>query len=348
MSGESAAVSVAAGAIIAVFAAVVSGVFIALLYPLLKRYALAKPDARSSHRTPTPQGAGIAVIAAMVAAIGIAVGLRLFGPGLAWPLPAIITAAVVMACIGAIDDIRPLPAAPRLLLQAIIVAGVIYTLPDQLRIIPLLPWWLERLLLVLGGLWFVNLVNFMDGIDWMTVAEVIPLTTSLVVLGIAGALPSYGTVVALALGGAVLGFAYFNRPVAKVFLGDVGSLPIGLLLGWLLLLLAAGGHLAAAIVMPLYYLADATVTLMWRLIRGEPVWKPHRTHFYQLATDRGFAVMDVVARVFLLNVCICALAVMTVALPGKASEIVALLASAGLVAALLFTFARGNDRVSGG
>ena len=330
----------------AVLAAAMSGALIVLLYPLLKRYALAKPNARSSHRTPTPQGAGIAVIAATVAAILIAAGLRWFGLGFAAPLPAVIAAAVVMACIGAIDDIRPLPAAPRLLLQAIIVAAVIYTLPDQLRIVPLLPWWLERLLLVLGGLWFVNLVNFMDGIDWMTVAEVVPLTAGLVGLGLAGALPSYGIAVALALGGAVLGFAYFNRPVAKVFLGDVGSLPMGLLLGWLLLLVAAGGHLAAAIVMPLYYLADATVTLLRRLLRGEPVWKAHRTHFYQLATDRGFTVLDIVARVFLVNACLCALAVITVILPGKASAIVALVAGAGLVTALLFTFARGKNEAA--
>jgi UDP-N-acetylmuramyl pentapeptide phosphotransferase/UDP-N-acetylglucosamine-1-phosphate transferase len=251
-----------------------------------------------------------------------------------------------MAGIGAIDDIHPLPAAPRLLLQAIIVAGVIYTLPDQLRIVAPLPWWLERLLLVLGGLWFVNLVNFMDGIDWMTVAEVVPLTAGLVGLGLAGALPPYGTVVALALGGAMLGFAYFNRPVAKVFLGDVGGLPIGLLLGWLLLLVAAGGHLVAAIVMPLYYLADATATLLRRLLRGEPVWKPHRTHFYQRATDRGFSVLDIVARVFLVNLCLCALAASTVILPGKASDIVALVAGAGLVAGLLFTFARGKNEAS--
>ena len=129
MSGEIAAVSAAAGAVAAVLAAAMSGTLIVLLYPLLKRYALAKPNARSSHRTPTPQGAGIAVVAATVAAVLIAAGLRWFGPGFAAPLPAIITAGVVMAGIGAIDDIHPLPAAPRLLLQAIIVAGVIYTLP---------------------------------------------------------------------------------------------------------------------------------------------------------------------------------------------------------------------------
>src|SRR6202043_3431447 len=125
-------------------------------------------------------------------------------------------------------------------------------LPDQLRVVPQLPWWLERVLLLIGGLWFVNLVNFMDGIDWMTVAEGIPITAALTALGIAGALPSYGALLALALGGAMIGFAYFNRPTAKIFLGDVGSLPIGLMLGWLLLLVAGGGHLIAAVVTPLY------------------------------------------------------------------------------------------------
>ena len=120
--------------------------------------------------------------------------------------------------------------------------------------------------MLVAGIWFLNLVNFMDGIDWMTVAEVLPVTAGLAILGALGALPSYGIVAALALFGATLGFAPFNRPVARLFLGDVGSLPLGLLIGWLLLLLAARGHLAAALLLPLYYLADATVTLIRRLV----------------------------------------------------------------------------------
>jgi UDP-N-acetylmuramyl pentapeptide phosphotransferase/UDP-N-acetylglucosamine-1-phosphate transferase len=230
------------------------------------------------------------------------------------------------------------------LLQAIIVAAVIYTLPDDLRILPQLPRWLERFLLVLGGLWFVNLVNFMDGIDWMTVAEVIPLTASLGVMGQLHALPAYGTALALALGGAMIGFAYFNRPVARLFLGDVGSLPIGLLVGWLLLLIATRGHLAAAIVMPLYYLADATVTLLRRLIRGEPIWQAHRTHFYQIATERGFTVTEVVVWVFVVNLGLCALALWTMIAPGRLSEVGALLGGAILVTCLLFAFARGKRK----
>jgi UDP-N-acetylmuramyl pentapeptide phosphotransferase/UDP-N-acetylglucosamine-1-phosphate transferase len=330
------------GAVTVIFAALMSALLIVALYPWLERYALAKPNTRSSHRTPTPQGGGIAVIAATLGAAGIALAIFALGISPDLNLPKIVAATLIMTCLGAIDDIRPLPAGLRLILQTVVVAGVIYTLPDQLRVVPLLPWWLERLLLLIGGLWFVNLVNFMDGIDWMTVAEVIPITATLAALGIAGALPSYGTVLTLALGGAMIGFAYFNRPTAKVFLGDVGSLPIGLILGWLLLLVASGGHLVAAVVMPLYYLADATITLFRRLVRGEPFWQAHRAHFYQRATDKGFTTMAVVARVFAVNIGLGILAVITVIVPGRSSEIAALTIGAILVAWLLAAFERGR------
>jgi len=348
-------VSAAVAAITAAAAAGISATLIVVLYPWLTRYALAKPNARSSHHTPTPQGGGIAVIAAVTVVVGVAFGFRVLDAAPGSPLTAIIIAAALMSGIGAAGDLRDarnpalhqpdrgaLPVGPRLLLQAVVVAGVIYALPADLRIVPLLPFWLERALLLLGGLWFVNLINFMDGLDWMTAAEVIPLTASLVVLGTAHALPPDATMVALALGGAVLGFAYFNRPVARLFLGDAGSLPIGLLLGWLLLRLAAGGHLVAAIVLPLYSLADATITLLRRLSKAEPIWQAHRMHFYQIATERGFTVIEVVARVFLLNICLGALAVMTVLLPGKTSDVAALAGGGVLVAGLLFAFARGK------
>ena len=262
-----------------------------VLRPLLERYALAKPNARSSHTIPTPQGGGIAVVAATIVTV---YGALYFWSGTTVASEAlllVLAAVILIAGVGAADDIRSIAVAPRLLLQALAVTLVIYTLPNELRVVPFVPWWAERVLLVVGGLWFVNLVNFMDGLDWMTVAEVVPITAALAVVGWLGALPPPGMIVTLALCGAMIGFAYFNRPVARLFLGDVGSLPIGLLLGWLLLLLATSGHLAAAIVLPLYYLADATITLLRRLARGEPVWQAHRTHFYQLATDRGFTVI---------------------------------------------------------
>jgi UDP-N-acetylmuramyl pentapeptide phosphotransferase/UDP-N-acetylglucosamine-1-phosphate transferase len=335
-------VAILGGTITVVFAAMMSALLIVALYPWLKRYALARPNARSSHRTPTPQGAGIAVIAATIGAVALALAIFSFGTAPNSPLVEIIAAALIMACLGAIDDVRPLPVVPRFVLQAIVIAGVIHTLPDQLRVVPALPWWIERLLLLIGGLWFVNLVNFMDGIDLMTVAEVIPISAALAILGLSGALPPYGVVLALALGGAMIGFAYFNRPTAKVFLGDVGSLPIGLILGWLLLLVAGSGHLAAAILMPLYYLADATITLFRRILRREPFWEGHRSHFYQRATDKGFTTTAIVARVFAVNIGLGVLALTTVIVPGRANEIAALIVGVILVAWLLAAFARGR------
>ena len=140
------------GAVTFIFATAASAVLIIVLFPWLRRYALARPNARSSHRTPTPQGGGIAVIAATMGAVGVALGFFSLGVSPDSPLPMIIAVSVLMACVGAIDDIRPLAVGPRLLLQAVAVAVVIYAVPDHLRVIPLLPWWVERILLLIGGL----------------------------------------------------------------------------------------------------------------------------------------------------------------------------------------------------
>src|SRR6201999_164814 len=224
-----------------------------------------------------------------------------------------------LALVGLADDIRSIPVLPRLALQAIAVGVVLFGTGD-VRLVPACPLWIERGLLLLAGLWFVNLVNFMDGLDWMTVAEVVPITAALVALGWLGDLPASVTLIAAALCGAMVGFAPFNRPVAKVFLGDVGSLPIGLLLGWCLLQLAYDKQFAAALLLPMYYLADATVTLLRRLARREQFWAAHRSHFYQRATDNGFTVWRVIGNVFALNVVLAILAIVSVAVPSAAVD----------------------------
>ncbi len=331
---------VAAKVILFTAAAAVSAILILLLRGFLRRHALSRPNARSSHREPIPQGGGIAVIAA--ALVTAMVFLLLSDKTAAINLWPTFAAAAFLAAVGAWDDIHAIEVAPRLVLQLAAIVVVIAALPSGLRIVPSLPWGIERVFLILGGLWFVNLFNFMDGIDWMTVAEVVPVTMGLVLIGAMSALPDYGVIVALSLGGATIGFAPFNRPVAKLFLGDVGSLPLGLLLGWLLVLLAGRGHLAAALLLPLYYLADATITLLRRLMRGETLWKAHRDHFYQRAVDDGFAVGQVIARVFAVNVVLVALACTTVQMQSLAADLVALALGAGAVGWLLVRFERGR------
>jgi UDP-N-acetylmuramyl pentapeptide phosphotransferase/UDP-N-acetylglucosamine-1-phosphate transferase len=328
--------------VVAAAAALSAGLIVVLL-PALRRHALARPNLRSSHLEPTPQGGGIAVVVA-TAVVALAAVTLVAPPDERLQLAWVLAAAALIAAVGAIDDVRPVPVLPRLLLQALAVAVMIAALPADLRIVPPLPWTVERSLLALAALWFVNLANFMDGIDWMTVAEAVPVTGGLVVLGWLGALPSAAVVAALALLGAIAGFAPFNRPVARLFLGDVGSLPLGLLLAWLLILLALDGHVAAALLLPLYYLADASLTLARRLLAGERVWQSHRTHFYQRATDGGFTVSEIVARVFAVNLALAALAVFGAVIPGWPVAVATLAVGAALVAWPLRAFARGKRR----
>ena len=319
-----------------VVAAVLSAVCINAIHPLLIRYAMARPNARSSHKVPTPQGAGIAVISVALLVAGCSIAsLSVSATPALWVL---FGATILIATIGAIDDLRPISVTPRLLLQAVSIAAILFALPPTLQITPDLPLWIERGLLLLAALWFVNLVNFMDGLDWITVAEVIPITAALVLIGFSGQLPLSTALIAAALCGATLGFAPFNRPVAKMFLGDVGSLPIGLLLAWCFLQLAYAHHLAAAILLPLYYLADATITLLRRLAKREPVWLAHRSHFYQRATDNGFAVIEVVRTVFVLNIGLAALAGLSIYFRSGVADTALLVLGSAAVAAVLKAF----------
>ena len=326
----------------ALFALFISFGLIMLVRPWLARHAVAQPNVRSSHHAPTPQGGGIAVVIATLAVTGVLSALWL--PIEGGQLLPISAAAGLLAVVGAIDDMRSLPTAARLLMHCIAVGAVIAALPNELRLLPQVPFWIERTGLFLGGVWFVNLVNFMDGIDWMTVAEVVPVTGAMVVLGVAGTIAPAPAMVAAALLGATLGFAPFNRPVARLFLGDVGSLPIGIVLGWLLLELAGRGHRTAALILPLYYLADATITLARRIARGEPFWLAHRTHFYQRATDNGFTVGEIVVRVFLVNLALAVLALVAVAAQGIAVPLISLAVAVAVVAPLLVSFARARRR----
>jgi UDP-N-acetylmuramyl pentapeptide phosphotransferase/UDP-N-acetylglucosamine-1-phosphate transferase len=325
---------------IPVAAAMICAGLIVALRPLLQRYALARPNARSSHVTPTPQGGGIAVITATAMA---AVLTGLLGAGdLGATIPIVLAAASCLAAVGMIDDLWPIPVVPRLALQFAVITLLLAALPPQVRILEAIPISLERALLILGLLWFVNLVNFMDGLDWMTVAEMLPVTSALAIFALFGEAPSDVLPIALALAGALLGFAPFNRPVARLFLGDVGSLPIGLLTGWCLIELASRQHFAAALLLPLYYLADATITLFRRVAAGERFWDAHRSHFYQRATDHGFSVRRVVAEIFLLNLILAGLAAISIAARSTGVDLATLALGALGVTIVLVRFSRAR------
>lgn len=317
-----------------------SALLIHLIRPLLLRHLLAHPNARSSHRVPTPQGAGLAVMASVLAGCGL--GIFLWAQGAEPRLYGVLAAAAWLTLLGALDDAYTLSVWSRLtgqMLAAIVVAG---TLPPGFRLLPdLMPAGVETALLVLGIVWFVNAVNFLDGLDWMTVAQVVPVTLAVALLHVLGGVPATVALLALALLGAVLGFAFFNKHPASIFLGDAGSLPIGLCLAFFLIFVAKA-NLAAAILLSLYTLSDATLTLLRRLLAGERIFSAHRTHFYQRAVAAGLSVPQVTARIFLLGFLLAALAVAAFVANSPATDFLFLLLGAVVTGCALFALAKGR------
>lgn len=306
----------------------------ALIDWLRQRAMLDMPNERSSHVTPTPRGGGIAVVAAILATGLPWVTLQQAGlPGL------LLAGALALALLSWFDDrLRGLPVSLRLGGQALAVILVLSLLPAEARVIPQplqawLPLWLERLVCFLAWLWFTNLFNFMDGIDGISGVEMAGIGIGLAAcFGLAG----FGQAPAgLALIVAASGLAFLrgNWSPAKVFMGDVGSVPVGFLLGGLLLLAALSGLWAAALILPLYYWFDATFTLCKRLLRGEKIWRAHRQHFYQQGSRKAGGHAPVAARIAALNALLVVLALAAQLGPKPWGELAAL--GLGLLLTLL-------------
>lgn len=241
----------------------------------LRRQWLDLPGERRLHGVPTPRGGGIAIAAVLVAATP--------GLGEGWLLVAV--GLMVTAGAGLIDDLRPLPALPKLGLQSV------GALPLALAW-PLAPE-------VLGGLgsvaaaWavallLVNFWNFMDGSNGLAASQ--GLLVGVAMLVIAGEASPAGWL-GLAVAAASLGFLPFNFPVARLFLGDVGSFALGYAVAAMLLMACgqASGPAWYLLLLPSAVLADAGLTLLGRLCRRQKVWLAHREHLYQRAVLHGWS-----------------------------------------------------------
>ncbi len=320
------------GAPLAIFASLICILVTLLLMPLFRAYAMARPNARSSHDTPVPQGGGVAIVVAILCGALIDGFTGVVGSGS--PLPVLAFSVILIASIGALDDILDLPATPRLLGQFVAVGLVVWTGLEAAQLFRL-PFVIECMLLVVAGVWFVNLTNFMDGIDGITLAGFLPLAAAAVVLGDMAYLTREIGLLAIFFLGALAGFVFFNFPKASLFLGDVGSLAIGLVGGALLLDLAQHGAMAAAIILPLYHFTDATLTLGRRILRREKVWEAHKEHAYQHAVRGGWSHGKVSGIVLGLNMGLACLAVLSVGRSAVVQGSLVWLSFAGVMAIIL-------------
>jgi len=317
---------------------------------LQARAILDHPNERSSHAVPTPVGGGIVVMAVIAVEWLLiwALGATQDGGHFTFPLPLLVGLAVVLAVMSWRDDRQPLSPVLRLVVQAIVVLIGIATLSAHGRIFQTaLPYGLDVAITAWLWLWLINLTNFMDGIDGITsiegssigvgVALLAPLAAALG-LAIGIDVQSNLALFAIVLAAALLGFLRWNWHPARIFLGDVGAVPLGFLFGWMLLELAGSGLWAAALLLPLYYLMDATLTLMRRVRRGEHLLKAHRGHYYQRAARRFGSHTRVVQIILALNISLVALAYVSAIQPER--QALWLLIGVVLTGGVLWYFAR--------
>ena len=259
---------------------------------LIQRDLLDRPNERSSHTAPVPRGGGWAIVAVLAATMLLAMVMV---PDSSSLHARLLAGLFLLVFVSWFDDKRHVSARIRLAAHVAAAAMAVSGLPAEATVfgghLPLL---LDRALTVLGWAWFMNLYNFMDGIDGITGTETIAIATGCcLVMSGAGFGDSYVDLLTLVLTGSALGFLAFNWHPAKIFLGDVGSVPLGYLTGFCLLTLATHGYLIPALILPLYYLADSGITIGKRTLRGEKIWQAHRQHYYQRAA-KGVGRHDLV------------------------------------------------------
>ena len=322
---------------------------------LARQGAVAHENNRTMHKGAVPKGGGLPLLASGAVALTMLLGLKalaaLNGPADAtapgilatyWPVG---LGVLVLALLSWRDDLGHVPAGIRLPIHLLVAAVTVWALPTEgLYFQGWLPFWLDRALAALALAWMMNLFNFMDGINGIAGAEVIAICFGYLVFGAAAGVALTYTPLAVVALAASAGFLIHNaRNSPRVFLGDVGSIPLGFLMGVLMLDLAGQGHWAAALILPGYFLSDATLTLLKRLLRGERVWEAHRSHAYQRAAAAIGKHLPVVAIISVANAVLIAAAVVTV---GHLWTGIAI--AGATVAALLITLtAIGRSRSSG-
>lgn len=243
------------------------------------------PNERSSHTVPTPSGGGAGIVAGGAIATGFA--------ALHAPVTALLVLAtsLIIAAIGFYDDRKPLRASLRLVAQILLLAVTIVIAVPLAALTGGLLQPLLVLLLVLAGTYWINLFNFMDGIDGLAASQAVFMLLGAAFLAFAGTAevvdePNLWWLIAFAA--ATLGFLPLNWPPAKIFMGDAGSTYLGFVIAVAALLTVAWGWLSPWqwLIVGAAFVTDATITLARRLLMREKVFEAHRRHAYQVLSRR--------------------------------------------------------------
>ena len=258
--------------------------------PASRFHILDHPTERSLHQHPVPRTGGVAVVTGLTAG-----GLALAGGPLSGdPFHFILLSALPVALVSFLDDRFGVPPGVRFLTHLGAAVLLLWTggLPASLELPGGLwtpPPVLMAVLAMLFVVWMINLYNFMDGMDGFAGGMAVIGFASFAISGWqAGNAPFAAA--SLLVAAASAGFLRFNFPPARIFLGDCGSSTLGFLAAGFTLWGSVDGTLPfwAAILIFSPFIVDATVTLSRRLLRGEKIWLPHKTHYYQRLVQLGW------------------------------------------------------------
>lgn len=261
---------------------------------LLHAFGHAHPTERGNHKAPTPQIGGIALVPVWCAVVLAAslgwVGVPVFTE------PSFLAAMLLLTATGIVDDQRHLGAAIKLTAQFAAALLAVHAFYDPIAASGL-PELLVLAVAVVALVAVTNLTNFIDGLDLMAASTVGIPAAGFTLIAATGLVTEAFAIPGAALAGVMAAFALFNRPPARLFLGDGGSQPFGLLLGTMAVVTALETNLFAGLLVPAYILLDGIFTLLRRSLNREPFWKPHSKHVYQRSYRGGRPVLEVIAYV---------------------------------------------------
>lgn len=272
-----------------------------------------RPSNRRVHNIVTPRGAGIGFVLILSVLMPL---FEYFSFDTISNSERILQIFLPIALVSFWDDIYnvmiPIRLLVHILCSALAVMWVIH--PDRLFHYEI-PGNLDLAIGAFALLTFVNIYNFLDGIDGITAVQSIQLSVTILILCYlrSDVVPEVGLISALAsiVLGWSLGFLYFNWQPAKIFLGDVGSIGLGFILGICLLKVATTGErlFASCVIASLYYIADGGLTILIRILKREKIWQPHLQHFFQKAVKRDKSHKKVVIRIMKCNFLLMLLAI---------------------------------------
>lgn len=282
-----------------------------------------KPSTRRLHQTNTPRGGGLSVVLVLLI-LGSMFDYFILksSTGYFKLLPPLLA----ISAISFLDDIKNVHPLLRLIVHTLCasVAVSLFLRPMTLSH-GILPIFVDAIFAIIGLVAFLNIYNFLDGIDGITAIETIHLSTTILLLcylqyDLIISVNLIITVITILLACSI-SFLIFNWHPAQIFIGDIGTISIGFLIGICLLLISASSSnlFVASVIASLYYLADGILTILIRFINGEKIWKPHLKHFFQIAIKNGMMNSQVIWRIIICNFCLMIFSILALHYPVQAS-----------------------------